>query len=79
MAEPNQLPHPVVRRGAGFDANQAWRQFLEEGQHLTPPHLAADHHIARGINAVDLENVLRKIETDRGNFIYRAAPIPRGW
>ena len=41
--------------------------FLEEGQHLTPPQLSADDHSTLGVNAVDLEYVLRKINANRDN------------
>ncbi len=30
-----------------------------------------------GVNAVDLKNVLRKINTNRDNFVHRTAPISR--
>jgi hypothetical protein len=46
----------VVRRGAGFDTDQTRRQLLEERQHRPPLQLAADDHLTRGINAVNLEN-----------------------
>jgi hypothetical protein len=46
------------------DANQAWRQFLEERQHVTTLQLAADDHLTGGINSVDLENRLGDIKTD---------------
>ena len=32
MAKCLQLARPMVRRGAGLDANQAWRQLLKERQ-----------------------------------------------
>jgi hypothetical protein len=65
----------VVRGGAGFHAHQAERLLLEEGQHLTPPQLAAENHTTLRINAMDLINVLRKIDTNRDNVCHRAAPI----
>ena len=48
----------MVRRGAGLNANQAWRQLLKECQHLATLQLAADDHLTRGINAVYLETDL---------------------
>jgi hypothetical protein len=46
----------MVRRGASFYANQAGRQLLEKRQHLAALQLAADQHLATGINSVDLED-----------------------
>jgi len=65
----------MVRGRAGFHTNQAGPLFLEERQHLTPPQLAAENHTTLRINAVDLINVLRKINTNRDNLCHRAAPI----
>jgi hypothetical protein len=42
----------MVRRGASLDADQAWRQLLEERQDVAPLQLAADHHLASGINGI---------------------------
>ena len=61
MAERLKFARPMVRRGAGLNANQAWRQLLKECQHLATLQLAADDHLTRGINAVYLENRLGDI------------------
>src|SRR5262249_30988625 len=68
---------------AGFNANQAWSQLLEECQHIAPLQLAANSHAASSINAVDLKNRLRDVETnclDRLHVrllrIVRASPAP---
>ena len=52
--------------------------FLEEGQHLTPPQLSADDHSTLGVNAVDLEYVLRKINANRDNFVHGRLLFPCG-
>jgi len=65
----------VVRRGAGLDADKTTGQLLEERQHLTAPQLPADDNVTSAINAVDLENILRDIQTNRDNFVHRTAPI----
>ena len=62
MTEPDQLPRPVVRRGASLDADQTGRQLLEKRQQLTAPQLPADDNVTSAIYAVNLENVLREIE-----------------
>src|SRR5674536_390552 len=54
----------MVRRGTGFDPDQAWRQLLEERQDVTPLQLPADDDLTFRINAVDLENRLGDVETD---------------
>jgi hypothetical protein len=56
MAERLQLARPMMRRGAGLNANQAWRQLLKKRKHVATLQLAADHYLARGINSVDLED-----------------------
>jgi hypothetical protein len=53
-----------VRRGASLDPNQTYWQFLEERQDGATLQLAADEHLAGGINAVDLEDRLCNVETD---------------
>ena len=45
-----QLARPMMRRGTGFDANQARRQLLEKRQNVAPLDLAAKHHIALRID-----------------------------
>ena len=77
MAQLEQLPRPVMRRGAGFHANQAGRLFLEKRLHLTPPQLTSDDNATFGINTVDLKNILRKINTYRDNFIHGRLLFPR--
>jgi hypothetical protein len=54
----------MVRRGAGLNANEAWRQLLEERQDIAPLQLTADYHLASAINAVDLKHRLGDVETD---------------
>jgi hypothetical protein len=56
MAKCLQLARPMVRRGASLDANQAWWQLLKECQHVATLQLAADDHLAGGIDSVHLED-----------------------
>jgi hypothetical protein len=46
----------VVRRGAGFDADQTWRQLLEERQDIATLQLPAKNYLAASVNAVDLKH-----------------------
>src|ERR1700685_522457 len=54
----------MMRRGAGFDADQARWQLLKECQHVAPLELTADDDIASRIDAVNLKDRLRDIETE---------------
>src|SRR5206468_12378283 len=53
-----------MRRGAGLDPNQARLQLLEKRQDVAALQLTADGHLAFRVDAVDLKNRLRDIETD---------------
>src|SRR6186713_2737593 len=53
-----------MRRGARFDANQTRRQLLEEWQHVLALQLPAHHHLAASVNAVNLKDRLRDIQTN---------------
>jgi hypothetical protein len=44
--------------------NQARRQLLEKGQHVTPLQLPAHYHPASGINTMHLEDRLSDVETN---------------
>ena len=46
----------MMRRGAGFNTNQTWRQLLKERQDIPTLQLPPDHHVASGINSVHLED-----------------------
>jgi hypothetical protein len=46
----------VVRRGAGFDTDQTWRQLLEERQDIATLQLPANNHLAASVNAMNLED-----------------------
>ncbi len=50
--------------------------FLEKRQHLTSPQLAAENHTTRRINAMDLKNVLRKINTNSDNLCH-SSPLKK--
>ena len=64
MAKRLELARPMMRRGTGLYADQARRQLLEERQDIAALQLTANDHLARSINAVDLEYRLGDIETD---------------
>ena len=53
----------MMRRGAGFNADQAGWQLLKECQHVTPLELTTDDDIALRIDPVNLKDRLRNVET----------------
>src|SRR5580704_10850971 len=78
VTERLEFARPMVRRGAGLDTNQARRQLLEEGQHIPPLKLTTEDDIALRIDAVNLENRLRDVETDGRDRLHDLAPPNRG-
>src|SRR3984957_12369685 len=54
----------MMRRGAGFNADQAGWQLLKECQHVTPLELTTDDDIALRIDPVNLKDRLRNVETE---------------
>src|SRR4029077_18610477 len=51
-----EFARPMMRRCAGLNADEAWRQLLEECQDITSLQLAPDDHLAYRVDAVDLKN-----------------------
>jgi hypothetical protein len=62
----------MMRRCAGLNAYEAWRQLLEERQDIASLQLAADDHVAYRVNTVDLKNRLSDVETDRRDPLHAA-------
>src|SRR5215211_1699686 len=54
----------MMRRSAGFDADEARRQLLKEWQNVPALKLTANDYITCRVNSVDLKNRLSDIETD---------------
>jgi hypothetical protein len=54
----------MMRRSTGFDTNQARWQLLEECHYKAALELTTQDDFALGIDAVDLKNRLRNVETD---------------
>ena len=67
MSERLEFARPMMRRSTGLDANQAWRQLLEECQDVAALQLTADEHLAFRVDAVHLKDRLGNVETDGGN------------
>jgi hypothetical protein len=46
----------MMRRRAGLDANETWRQLLKERQDVPALQLTANNHLAISINAMHLKD-----------------------
>lgn len=85
MPELDQLTAPVMGRGAGLKADKAGRKLREERQDLSPAQRSAHHHLAVGVDPVNLEDALRQVQTDRANLLHgrllsiRSAPTTSSW
>src|SRR5260370_26748475 len=62
-----ELAGPMMRRCTGLNADEAWRQLLEECQDVTSLQLAPDDHLAYRVNTGDPKNRLPRIATLRRN------------
>jgi hypothetical protein len=74
VTERPDLARPIMRGRAGLDPDKAGRVFLEEWQNLASPELPAYGHCSIRVDAVNLENALRNIQSDRSNLFHWAAP-----
>ena len=72
MADCLELARPMMRRCAGFNANDARWQLLKKRQYIPALDLAANKHVPRGVDAVDLKYPLCYVETD--SLRYRERP-----
>ncbi len=85
-AERQQLPPPMMRRGAGLHRHHALRQFRVKRDEPAARELARHHDLAVRVDGVNLEDLLRQIEPnarDRGQILNRLAhgrlPVRRGF
>src|SRR5262245_26158560 len=75
VPELGNLTCPVMRTAARLHADQTRRQLGEERQYLFAPQLPGDDDLALGIDAVDLEHLLCKIEPDGGKCCHGRPPL----
>ena len=68
MPQPDQLARPRVCGRAGFHANEARSERLEEAKYLRASQPPLDDDLAGRVDAVNLKPVLGQVETDRGNL-----------
>ncbi len=62
-------------RSAGFDADQASREFSEERKELRASNLPSDHNGSTLIDAVHLEHRLRDVQPDRDRLAHALSSI----
>src|SRR5579863_2001231 len=70
MAKRLELARPMMRRGASFNTDQAWWELLKECQYVAPLELTADNDVALRIDAMNLKDRLRDVETDCCNRLH---------
>src|SRR6266508_4915488 len=78
MTKSLQFARPMMRRGAGFDTNEARRQLLKEWQNVPALELTSNDYITCRVNSVDLKNRLGDIETDCRDRLHGWLPPNRG-
>src|SRR5262245_20815980 len=61
-----------MRCGTRFHTHQARRQGLEERDHLVAPQLLLDDHLLVCVDAMNLEDILGKIQTNRLTCMWTA-------
>src|SRR5271169_4221120 len=74
MAERLKFTRPMMRRRAGLDTNEAGRQLLKERQHISALQLPAKYHLTIRVNAMNLKDRFRDMETDCRNRSHDLAP-----
>jgi hypothetical protein len=62
---------------ASLDSDETRTKLLEKPQNLTPRQRSANNDFARCINAMNLKNTFREIQTNRANV--HLARLPSWW
>jgi hypothetical protein len=70
MAELHQDPSPVMGGAARFEANEAWAQLAKEGYQIPAPERLLHDDLARLVDAMNLEDALRKVDPNGGNLLH---------
>src|SRR5277367_2335733 len=74
VAERLKFTRPMMRRRAGLDTNEAGRQLPKERQHISTLQLTAKYHLTIRVNAMNLKDRFRDIETDCRDRLHDLAP-----
>ena len=76
MAEGHERARPVVSRRAGFHPDQARRKGAEESRYLAAAQHLAQDDLSTSVDAVQLEDILRDIKSDRDNLRHERGSSP---
>jgi hypothetical protein len=68
VAKLREFTRPIMGRRAGFHANKASRQRLEELDHLVASQLLANDDLPGWVDRMNLKHVLSDVQTDRRNL-----------
>ena len=68
VSKRRDLPRPIVRRAAGFHADEAWGELAEKLDDLFAPQLPGDDNFAVAVDAMKLEDILCEINADGANL-----------
>ena len=74
VARGDQFAGPVMRPGAGFQADEAGRTGREEGQYRAAPQLPAQRDRIVLPDAADPEDALGEVDADGGNPVHGGLP-----
>src|SRR5262249_15912709 len=66
-----EFARPMMRRSAGLDPHKTPRQLLEESNDVPTLQLAPEHPISIPVQAMNLNNRLCDVETDRRHSLHR--------
>jgi hypothetical protein len=68
MPELRELPLPIARAGGSFDADEARLEFAQDLQQLFAADSPCQYRAALAVDAVELENILRQVDTEYVNL-----------
>jgi hypothetical protein len=64
MAQLLHLTSPIMRPAAGLHPDRGRLQLAQEVQEVAAPHLLLQHHHLAVVDAMELENALRRVNAD---------------
>ena len=76
LAELVQFTAPMMSCRTRLDADEAGVKASEEFQHLATAQWLTNDYLAASVDAVNLENIFGKVESDCNNLIHGMAPFP---
>src|SRR5208282_2549556 len=74
VTERLKLARPMMRGRAGLNPDETRRKLLKERNNIPAPELTANDHVPPRVDAVDLKDRLRNIETNRRDRVHVQLP-----